>query len=36
MCDEAVDNSLAALKHVPDWLVTSRMIKKLFYCFVRR
>ena len=30
MCDEAVDDYLAALKIIPDWLVTSKMIKKLF------
>ena len=30
MCDEAVDDSLAALKSIPDWFVTSKMIKKLF------
>ena len=30
MCDKAVDNSLAALKLVPDWFVTSKIIKKLF------
>ena len=30
MCDEAVDDYLAALKIIPDWLVTSIMIKKLF------
>ena len=30
MCDEAVDNSLAELKLVPDWLVTSKVIKKPF------
>ena len=29
MCDEAVDDSLAALKLVPDWFVTSKVIKKL-------
>ena len=29
MCDKAVDDCLAALKFVPDWLVTSNMIKKL-------
>ena len=29
MCDKAVDNRLAALKFVPDWFVTSKMIKKL-------
>ena len=28
MCDEAVDDSLAALKVVPDWFATSKMIKK--------
>ena len=30
MCDEAVDDSLAALKLIPDWFVTRKMIKKLF------
>ena len=30
MCDEAVDDSLAALKIIPDWFVTSKMIKKLY------
>ena len=30
MCDEAVDDSLAPLKHILDWFVTSEMIKKLF------
>ena len=30
MCDEAVDDSLAALKLIPDWFVTSKMIKKLY------
>ena len=34
ICDEAVDDSLAALKLVPNWFVTSKMIKKKFYCFV--
>ena len=29
MCDEAVDDCLAALKFTPDWFVTSKMIKKL-------
>ena len=33
MCDEAVDNFPAALKFVPDWFVTSKMIKKLFTTF---
>ena len=28
-CDEAVDDSLAALKVFPDWFVTSKIIKKL-------
>ena len=30
MCDKAVDVCLAALKFVPDWFVTSKMIKILF------
>ena len=30
MSNEAVDDSLAALKLIPDWFVTSRMIKELF------
>ena len=30
MCDGAVDDYLAALKLIPDWFVTSEMIKKLF------
>ena len=30
MCDEAVDDSLAALKLIPDWFVTSEMIKNLY------
>ena len=29
MCDEAVDDRLEALKFIPDWLVTSKMIKNL-------
>ena len=29
MWDEAVDDCLAALKFIPDWFVTSKMIKKL-------
>ena len=29
MCDKAVDDFLAALKFVPDWFVTSKIIKKL-------
>ena len=36
MCDEAVDDSLASLKLIPDWFLTSKMIKKTLYCFVRR
>ena len=27
MCDEAVDDTLAALKITPDWFVTSKMVK---------
>ena len=30
MCDEAVNNSTETSKLVPDWFVTSKMIKKLF------
>ena len=30
MCDEAVDDSLAALKLILDWFVTSQMIKELY------
>ena len=30
MCDEAVDDFLLTLNFVPDWSVTSKMIKKLF------
>ena len=30
MCDEAADDSLAALKLIRNWLVTSKMIKELF------
>ena len=29
MSDKAVDDSLAALKLIPDWFVASKMIKKL-------
>ena len=30
MCDKAADNSLAGLNLIPDWFVTSKMIKKHF------
>ena len=30
MCDKAVDDCLAAVKFVPDWFVTSKIIKILF------
>ena len=30
ICNEAVDDSLAALKLIPDWFVTSKMIEKLY------
>ena len=36
ICDKVADDFLPALKFVPDWFVTSKMIKKTFYCFVRR
>ena len=29
MCNEAVDDSVAVLKLIPDWFVSSKMIKKL-------
>ena len=29
ICDEAVDDSPAALKFIPDWFVTSKMLEKL-------
>ena len=33
MCGEAVDDSLAALKLIPDWIVISKMINELFTIF---
>ena len=33
MCGEAADDSLAALKIIPDWFITSKMIKKLYSAF---
>ena len=30
MDDEAADDSIATLKLIPDWFITSKMIKKLF------
>ena len=30
MCDEAVNDSLAALKLIPNWFVTSKIIKELY------
>ena len=33
MCDKGVDYCLVALKFVPDWFVTSKMIKILFTAF---
>ena len=29
MCDEAADDFLAALRLIPDWSVTSKLIKRL-------
>ena len=29
-CDEAVVDSLAALKIIADWFVTSKMVKKIY------
>ena len=28
ICDEAIENCLAALKFIPDWFVTSKMLKR--------
>ena len=36
MCNETVDDPLVVLKLIPNWFVTTKMIKKLFYCFVRK
>ena len=33
MCDEAIDTSLLALKFVPDWFVTNKMLEKLDVVF---
>ena len=33
MCDETVDDSLGALKLIPDWFVTSKIIEKIFSPF---
>ena len=30
ICGDFVDDSLAALKLLPDWFVTSKLIKKLY------
>ena len=30
MCDEVVDDCLEALKFIPSWFVTSKMIKTFF------
>ena len=30
MCDKAINDSLAALKLIPDWFVTIKMIQELF------
>ena len=30
MCDEAVDDSLAAVKLISNWFVRNKMIKKLY------
>ena len=30
MCDKVVDDSLPALKLIPDWSITSKMVKDLF------
>ena len=35
MRHKAVDDCLAALKFVPDWFVTSKMIKKLLLLYMQ-
>ena len=35
MCDKAVDDSLAALKLIPDWFVASKMIKDFSLFFTQ-
>ena len=30
ICDNAIDDSLALLKLIPDWFLTIKMFKKLF------
>ena len=34
MCDKAVDVCLPALKFVPDWSVTNKMLKNVMLYFV--
>ena len=34
MSDKAVDDSLAALKLIPDWFVASKMIKSLYTALI--
>ena len=36
MCNGTVDDPLVVLKLIPNWFVTTKTIKKLFYCFVRK
>ena len=36
MCGKPVVDCLTALKVFPDWFITSKMIKKLFYYSVHR
>ena len=35
MCDATVDDSLAALKLIPNWCVTSKMIERLYTALYR-
>ena len=34
MCDEAVDDCLAALKFIPDWFGTSKVLEKFHNAFL--
>ena len=35
MCDEAIDDCLAALKFIPDWFVTCKMIKNFLLLYTQ-
>ena len=35
MCDQAVDDCLAALKFILDWFVTSKILEKLYSSLIK-